>query len=113
MSLLSPAMQRLDAGDRASPEFLRCLELAGVENSLDNLLTYPWIRGRVQRGELHLHGAYFGRAGGSWCAIRQMANSIPRSAKGNRNALKHARYTAEAIPHRRRISGQLRRRKRS
>jgi len=75
MSLLSPAMQRLDAGDRASPEFLRCLELAGVENSLDNLLTYPWIRGRVQCGELHLHGAYFGRAGGSWCAIRQTANS--------------------------------------
>lgn len=64
MSLLSPAVQRLDAVDRASPEFLRRLELAGVENSLDNLLTYPWIRGPVDNGELHLHGAYFGVASG-------------------------------------------------
>jgi carbonic anhydrase len=64
ISLLSPAMQRLEAADRASPEFLRRLELAGVENSLDNLLTYPWVRRPVEDGELHLHGAYFGVASG-------------------------------------------------
>ncbi len=32
----------------------------------------------------------------------------PGAPKGNRNALKHGRYTAEAIRHRREISGRLR-----
>ena len=65
MSILSTAMQRIAAADRTSPDFLHRVELACVENSLANLLTYPWIRTPVEQGELMLHGAYFGVATGS------------------------------------------------
>lgn len=43
---------------------LRLLELRVVEHSLNNLMTFPYIRQRVERGELQLHGAYFGVATG-------------------------------------------------
>ncbi|PWF23314.1 carbonic anhydrase [Corticimicrobacter populi] len=43
---------------------LRRLELAVVEYSLDSLMTFPVVRERVERGELTLHGAYFGVATG-------------------------------------------------
>jgi len=43
---------------------LRRLELRVVEHSLNNLMTFPYIRQRVERGELRLHGAYFGVASG-------------------------------------------------
>ena len=32
--------------------------------TLDNLMTFPWIRNRTQRGELQLLGAYFDVASG-------------------------------------------------
>jgi carbonic anhydrase len=35
-----------------------------VEQSLRNLLTFPYVRGRVEAGDLQLHGAYFGIATG-------------------------------------------------
>jgi carbonic anhydrase len=31
---------------------------------LDNLLTFPWVRSRVEHGMLALHAAYFGVATG-------------------------------------------------
>ena len=43
-----------DAGDRGT-----LVERAAVEHSLANLRTFPWIRSRVARGELDLHGAWF------------------------------------------------------
>lgn len=45
-------------------DYLRRLEFATVELSLKNLTTFPWIRERTDRGELHVHGAYFGVANG-------------------------------------------------
>lgn len=43
---------------------LRKLELAVIEHSLKNLLTFPSIRTRVDAGTLKLHGTYFGVATG-------------------------------------------------
>jgi len=43
---------------------LKRLELAVVEHSMHNLLTFPCVARRVQVGELTLHGAYFGVATG-------------------------------------------------
>ena len=40
------------------------VEQANVANSLDNLLTFPRLRKRVERDQLSLHGAYFGVASG-------------------------------------------------
>jgi carbonic anhydrase len=36
-----------------------------VFRSLENLMTFPFVRSRVERGEMELHGAYFGVAEGS------------------------------------------------
>lgn len=37
----------------------RALEHAAVRVSLHNLMTFPWVRARVQAGTLSLHGWYF------------------------------------------------------
>ena len=64
MSLITPAAARVKPeGDAA--DHLRRLELATVELSLANLMTFPCIRTLVERGRLHLHGAYFGVADGA------------------------------------------------
>jgi carbonic anhydrase len=46
----------------------RAAEMASILHSLDNLLTYPWIRRRVEAGKLALHGWYFDLAGGTLLA---------------------------------------------
>lgn len=40
----------------------RAVEQASILISLDNLLTFPWIRSRVEAGKLALHGWYFDMA---------------------------------------------------
>src|SRR5947209_9057741 len=64
MSQIAPAAESL--GPRAGDyeEYLRRLEFASVELSLKNLMTFPCVRILVERGKLHLHGAYFGVASG-------------------------------------------------
>lgn len=63
MSQINDTAARLGPrSDRASD--LRRLELAVVEHSLVNLMTFPYIRQRVEQGRLRLHGAYFGVATG-------------------------------------------------
>lgn len=37
----------------------RACEQAAILLSLDNLLTFPWLRQRVEQGTLFLHGWYF------------------------------------------------------
>ncbi|HTJ99840.1 MAG TPA: carbonic anhydrase [Bordetella sp.] len=63
MSQIEETARKIDlSGERQAD--LRRLELWVVEHSLKNLMTFPYIRQRVQRGELQLHGAYFGVATG-------------------------------------------------
>lgn len=40
-------------------EHCKHVEHASVEHSLANLRTFPWIRSRIQNGELTIHGAWF------------------------------------------------------
>ncbi|MRW93517.1 carbonic anhydrase [Duganella sp. FT80W] len=40
-------------------EQIHACELASILQSLDNLLTYPWLKRRVDAGQLKLHGWYF------------------------------------------------------
>jgi carbonic anhydrase len=65
ISLLAPVAARVrpregvpDAG------YLTQLEQASVLVSIDNLLTFPFVRTQNERGRLALHGAYFGVASG-------------------------------------------------
>jgi carbonic anhydrase len=65
MSQIAPAAESLGPRPKDDDgEYLRRLEYASVELSLRNLMTFPNIRALVERGDLRLHGAYFGVATG-------------------------------------------------
>ena len=46
-------------------DFTVRIEKAAIFRSLENLMTFPFVRALVERGEMNLHGAYFGVAEGS------------------------------------------------
>ena len=65
MSIIAPAADTLDdPGDEPSADYITRLELAAVEQSLANLMTFGSVRRRIGDGSLALHGAYFGIATG-------------------------------------------------
>ncbi|QFU15053.1 carbonic anhydrase [Microvirga thermotolerans] len=65
MNLIAPAAERIGPrGDTDFSDYLTRLELAAIENSLNNLMTFPCVRTLVERGKLELHGAFFGVASG-------------------------------------------------
>jgi carbonic anhydrase len=68
MSMIAPAAETIPGEYRNRPDYQRRLELASVENSLRNLMTFPCVRILVERGKLQLHGAYFGVATGELLA---------------------------------------------
>jgi carbonic anhydrase len=61
-------------------QFVQRIEKAAVFRSLENLMTFPFVRSRVEHGELNLHGAYFGVAEGSLFVLDQATKEF-RSAK--------------------------------
>jgi len=65
MSQIGPAATAIGPRDETGEEeYLRKLEFASVELSLKNLMTFPFVQQAVEKGELTLHGAYFGVASG-------------------------------------------------
>lgn len=65
MELMAPAVAKAGPRDGAAfADWLTRLEQASVANSLDNLMTFPRLRKLVERGDITLHGAYFGVATG-------------------------------------------------
>ncbi|OKO81699.1 carbonic anhydrase [Bradyrhizobium sp. AS23.2] len=46
-------------------QFVERIEKAAVFRSLENLMTFPFVRKAVEGGEMQLHGAYFGVAEGT------------------------------------------------
>jgi carbonic anhydrase len=84
MRLMTPAAE--SAGpqrDLPWPDYLSRLERANVANSLDNLKTFPGLRKSIERGEVAIHGAYFGVATGE-LLMRDEATGdfVPVSAGG-------------------------------
>jgi carbonic anhydrase len=63
ISLIAPAAQTVAPHEHTSGDFT-WLEHASVIKSIENAMTFPFVRNAVQRGELALHGAYFGVATG-------------------------------------------------
>ncbi len=45
--------------DAAHPKACKACELAAILQSMENLLSFPWVAERVKTGRLHLHGWYF------------------------------------------------------
>ena len=64
MSQIAPAAEEVSEPRGDTDTYLRQLEFASVELSLRNLMTFPFVKGAVKKGELSLHGAYFGVASG-------------------------------------------------
>ncbi len=57
-------------------DFTVRIEKAAIFRSLENLMTFPFVRARVERGEMNLHGAYFGVAEGSLFVLDQTAKEF-------------------------------------
>ena len=59
-------------------DFVTRIEKAAVFRSLENLMTFPFVRTRVESGLLQLHGAYFGVAEGSLFVLDKAAKEFRR-----------------------------------
>ena len=57
-------------------DFTVRIEKAAVFRSLENLTTFPFVHSKVERGELQLHGAYFGVAEGSLFVLDKIAKEF-------------------------------------
>jgi carbonic anhydrase len=62
-------------------DFATRIEKAAVFRSLENLMTFPFVRSRVESGELELQGAYFGVAEGSLFVLDRATKEF-KSANG-------------------------------
>jgi len=58
MKIAEPARERTHAIADPDMRLVAC-EQESVKVSLENLMTFPWVRDRVKRGVLKLHGWYF------------------------------------------------------
>jgi carbonic anhydrase len=57
-------------------DFTVRIEKAAVFRSLENLMTFPFVRSKVEGGDLQLHGAYFGVAEGSLFVLDKVAKEF-------------------------------------
>ena len=57
-------------------DFVTRIEKAAVFRSLENLMTFPFVRTAVERGDMGLHGAYFGVAEGSLSVLDPVAKEF-------------------------------------
>jgi carbonic anhydrase len=65
MSLIAPAAAAVgERGSRPFGEYLTALEWASIVKTLDNLMTFPFVRAPAERGAIKLHAAYFDVATG-------------------------------------------------
>jgi len=57
VKLLDDARERVLESQPVNPQF--ALELEGIETSIENLMTFPFVREKVEAGTLEIHGAWF------------------------------------------------------
>jgi carbonic anhydrase len=57
-------------------DFVTRIEKAAVFRSLENLMTFPFVKTAVEQSKLHLHGAYFGVAEGSLFVLDRAAKEF-------------------------------------
>jgi carbonic anhydrase len=74
MKLMAPAAEKLGPrGALPIANYLTRLEQANIVNSLENLMTFPRLRTLIERGQVLVHGAYFGVATGQ-LSVRDAAS---------------------------------------
>ncbi|AGF46634.1 carbonic anhydrase [Candidatus Kinetoplastibacterium desouzaii TCC079E] len=59
MSQITSVSEKLNIGNVYNYETAKKLELAVVEHSISNLLTFPSIKERIKNKDIQVHGAYF------------------------------------------------------
>jgi carbonic anhydrase len=59
MSLIAPAKAAVEAHAKLDGTHLKQLEQASLATTLDNLMTFPFVRDQVDKGRLTLYAAYF------------------------------------------------------
>ncbi len=69
MNMALPARNRMLLQPHGPEDSLRLLEYSIVQLSLENLLTYDWIRDRFESGGIELHGFHFGIATGELAVL--------------------------------------------
>lgn len=57
VKLLDSARERVIERNPENPQF--ALELEGIETSIENLMSFPFVREKVEAGALKIHGAWF------------------------------------------------------
>jgi carbonic anhydrase len=73
---IKPGEQVGQRAHESRQDFTTRIEKAAVFRSLENLTTFPFVQTRVERGEMNLHGAYFGVAEGSLFVLDQAAKEF-------------------------------------
>jgi carbonic anhydrase len=58
-----------DANIKGQANRYNCCEKKGIEKSLENLMTFPWIKERVDAGKLKLHGWRYDLSSSELCAL--------------------------------------------
>jgi carbonic anhydrase len=65
MAMIAPAAKAVGPrGDGPLEGYLTKLEQASAVKTIDNLMTFPWVKMLAESGRLALHAAYFGVATG-------------------------------------------------
>jgi carbonic anhydrase len=81
MALIAPAARTIGPrGERPLADYLTHLEQASVIKTIDNLMTFPYVKSPVERGRLTLHGAYFGVATGELSVLDRASGKFHRVA---------------------------------
>jgi len=86
MSLMAPAAEKTPREGLSPADYLARLEQENVINSLYNLMTFPQAGRLIERGDVALHGAYFGVAKGELSVLDRESGEFRRVA-----AEQHAR----------------------
>jgi carbonic anhydrase len=77
MSMFIKPGEKVEQRDHESmQDFATRIEKAAVFRSLENLMTFPFVRTAVERNDMHLHGAYFGVAEGSLFVLDRVAKEF-------------------------------------
>jgi hypothetical protein len=87
---MAPEMDKVGPRGAQSPaDYLTRLEQANVANSIANLMTFPRLRKMIERGDIGVHGAFFGVATGKLSVLDQATGTFTQIAEED-----HARLFA-------------------
>ncbi len=85
VSIAAPVRDRVlrELAGRPQAEQMKACEQGAIALSLENLLSFPWIRERVEAGTLALHGWYFDLDAGQLLAYSPQTESFAPLVTGS------------------------------